>query len=105
MFLGGLTARAIQLKKELESEHPLKVLETYPGHLGRMINPVHYKKKIDSLSYFFVQLKKQIPRNLMVEEPQNWHQLDAILAWLSGHRFFNDQATEYGDPEEGTIIV
>ena len=37
--------------------------------------------------------------------PENWHQVDAALAWLSGWRHLNNTAEIYGEEKEGLIYV
>jgi predicted nuclease with RNAse H fold len=104
-FLGGLTARAMRLRRELEKAG-LQVKEVYPAELARSwsLKERGYKKSVD-----------QIPANVehlctfteltLGDAPANWHQFDALLAFCSGWRFYQNQHTEYGDPGEGLIIV
>ncbi|NEM97468.1 DUF429 domain-containing protein [Pontibacter burrus] len=105
MFIGGLTARAIRLKTIL-SENGISVLETYPSQLAETLFPEQkgYKKDITLLPEMAQQLQELhlIP---VKDEPQDWHQFDAQLAWYSGYRHLMKQSTLYGDPEEGRIIV
>ena len=103
MFLGGLTARAMKLKS-LMSLYNFQ--ETYPGYLVRkvlMISEIYPKKKkyegqLDD--FFYNELPIPLYKN-----PENWHQVDAILCWMSGWRYSRNEAVIIGDPDEGVIIV
>ena len=101
MFLGGLTARAMQLRA-IFSE--ILFYETYPAQLRRTVLPeaIFYKK--EKLGIFCELLKNILPFPFVVQ-PANWHQVDATLAWLSGWRFINGEVQIYGDKKEGTIVV
>ncbi len=105
MFLGGLTARAIKLKAQLTSA-AISVMETYPSQLARLLFP-HlgtYKKGAGPTPDFREALHLCIQTHL--ERPvENWHQLDAVLAWYSGYRYVNGQAAVYGNTIEGQIII
>ena len=104
MFLGGLTARAMQLKEDLDALN-IKVHETYPSALVKQLNFQHYSKKGDKneLVLFLQNLQLQ---QLTWEESKilNWHHADALLAAFSGYRYFNNQAKMIGNPAEGLII-
>jgi predicted nuclease with RNAse H fold len=105
MFLGGLTARAMKLKYHYLNSSPL-FFETYPSFLVKTLFPdvLIYKKKKVEIADFLNLLKPVLPLDL-TEIPTNWHQIDSILAWLSGHRFFTKKALKIGDAKEGIIIV
>jgi len=103
MFLGGLTARAMKLKANMPR---YKFSETYPGYLAKkvlMLSEIYLKKKKyeGQLDHF---LKKTLPLPL-THLPSNWHQVDAILCWISGWRAYRDEALVIGDIEEGVIVV
>jgi len=103
MFLGGLTARAMKLKANMTR---YKFSETYPGYLVRkvlMLSEIYLKKKKyeGQLDQY---LKATLPLPLL-HLPSNWHQVDAILCWISGWRASKDQALVIGDIEEGVIVV
>ena len=101
MFLGGLTARAIQLKNDKELQHT-NFLETHPSSFVK-------KEKLDakykaSLEEFI----RDVENRYMLEfknKPKNWHQADSVLAWISGSRFLNGKADSYGDPQEGQMWI
>jgi predicted nuclease with RNAse H fold len=101
MFLGGLTARAMRLKKNWIGQG-ISVYETYPAAISKELNLLHYKKDISLLTKELMSLsgfeKSKIP------DLPNWHQVDSLLAWYAGWRLENKLAKVVGD-EEGTIIV
>jgi len=104
MFLGGLTARAMKMKSHL-SQKSVTCHEVYPGGLIRLLQFPHYQKKnLSTLPSFWEQLKSQLPFQVKTP-PQNWHQVDALLALWSGFRFLSNTHESYGTAEEGVIVV
>lgn len=106
MFLGGLTARAMRLKKLLEKEG-IEVSETFPGYLAREIlalDPKRYKKDTTYLIEAVSKLQVLLT-GVSFKSPKNWHQFDSLLAFASGFRNQNGEALYFGNPEEGSIIV
>ncbi len=105
MFIGGLTARAMQLRTQLAAQG-IAMLETYPTQLVKLLLPglPEYKKSIAALPVFSEALQHLLPYTLK-EPPQNWHQFDSVLAWYSGYRHLKSQSHLYGDATEGRIIV
>jgi predicted nuclease with RNAse H fold len=107
MFLGGLTARAMQLKAHILSLIETKIFETYPGALVRSIPELKicYKKKdptmIPVLTKQIEGLLKEIKLN---DKPKTIHEIDSILAWYSGLRHQNGDAVITGNLKEGVII-
>lgn len=107
MFLGGLTARAMKLKKQLEAEN-IKVLEVYPGQMAKklFLKEIGYKKQ---LNYLPAVLEKLLPLleefDWEAQSVNSWHHLDALLALLSGIRYMKNIHNVFGDKEEGVIIV
>jgi len=99
MFLGGLTSRAILLKKQLYKQGR-KVYEIYPKALVKELGIEEFYKK--DLEDFQEALQAFCPP---LPELRNWHQTDACLAWLSGFRFTQGEASSYGDEAEGIIYV
>ncbi len=99
MFLGGLTARAIHLKNAFRD---IVFMETYPKQLASRLNlKSHYKKDL----YLF---KKKFNEGSPFELPahvKSWHEIDAVLAWLSGFRYQQGQAVKYGNLEEGMVFL
>lgn len=105
MFIGGLTARAVRLT-DILTDKGVDLFEVYPSHLAKTIfasGTDVYKKK-NGLNDFLKTVEHEIPYNLK-EIPVNWHQVDSLLAWISGYRFLHKDHLEFGDPSEGLIIV
>lgn len=105
MFLGGLTARAMRLRAQLASQG-IAMLETYPAEAARLLLPQlqGYKQDPSVIPDYAAALQRILKYKLHTI-PENWHQVDAILCWLSGHRHQQQQSILYGDPYEGRIIV
>ena len=107
MFLGGLTARAMRLQSQYINNCPVFV-ETYPGQIVKEHLPearVFYKKKKSEISTFLEVLEPALPVEL-AKTPDNWHQVDGLLAWWAGWRHRNGDAHRwYGDEQEGRILV
>lgn len=105
MFLGGLTARAMRLTRDLRNRGWI-VHEVYPGHLARTfsLQDIGYKKKTGDLAGVIAAFRQKMPA-LPEADPDNWHQFDALLAFCSGWRYQKGQHLTYGDPKEGLIIV
>lgn len=102
MFLGGLTARAIKLRSELS----LPFLEVYPaGLVDHLHLSSHYDKKSNNITVFLDVLGKRVELPALTETPANWHEVDALLCWITGQRHSNHEAIAYGRPDEGQIWV
>ncbi|MGB3468361.1 MAG: hypothetical protein WBA74_23960 [Cyclobacteriaceae bacterium] len=103
MFIGGLTARAMKLKDELQA-NGVRVIEAYPkaiaSGLGYYAN--YQKKDLSALPVFLNDLQKQFA-HIVFKSVSNWHQLDACLAWLIAWKFQNATHSETGDEIEGKI--
>jgi predicted nuclease with RNAse H fold len=107
MFIGGLTARAIRLKHQLE-DRGFIVKEVYPAALARLIdlkkhgykeNTINIVRCLDVISSMFHIF------NLREEEIPTWHHFDALLALISGGRYLQGVAKRYGNSGEGLIYV
>lgn len=106
MFLGGLTARAIQLTKFINSLE-VEVLETYPGALTRSIPELkkcYNKKDKVTIPLVLEQIESLLGHIKIENAPVNYHQVDSILAWYSGYRHQKGEAFKVGNMEEGIII-
>lgn len=105
MFLGGLTARAMRLRFVLENLG-WTVYEVYPGYLARLwtLKAFGYKKNKAEIPAVVEQIEQRLPYPL-ANPPDNWHQVDALLAFCTGYRFWRQQHEQFGDPEEGVILV
>ncbi len=105
MFLGGLTARAMRLSRELEA---LKcaTLEVYPGQLAKILglDRKRYKKDKAYLQEATETVLSHLPDYQVAKPPSNWHQVDALLAFCSGYRHQQGLAAIYGKATEGQII-
>lgn len=100
MFLGGLTARAMQVRAAFPG---LPFYEVYPAHLVRtkFAGATGYKT---DLELFLEELAETLPHPF-AQRPENWHQVDAALAWLTGWRHGSGEAESFGNTEEGQIWV
>lgn len=105
MFLGGLTARAMQLKARI-TKRSVDMLEVYPKQMARelLLIETGYKKKRAQILPCLEILQNYLPFSI-AEPPANWHQFDALLAFTSGWRYENNEHQSFGDPMEGVIIV
>lgn len=104
MFLGGLTARAMKLKSEINS---LKIptYETYPGAYIRAheVLKTRYSKKDVTCIDACLTVLQQEPPYPVAGPIVTLHQLDSTIAWLSGWRHIKGLATAVGDIDEGII--
>lgn len=100
MFLGGLTARAMQLRAAF-ARTPF--YEAYPAQLVRMLWPEGHFYKND-LDLFLEKLTGMLPLPF-AKQPENWHQVEAALAWLTGWRYVQGEAASFGEAAEGVIWV
>lgn len=100
MFLGGLTARAIKLQSQFPQK---KFKETYPAYLIKevlQLSDLYLKKKP-----YENAILKVMNLNIVVAKINNWHQFDALSCWLSGKRYFENEALKIGNFNEGVIVV
>ncbi|MEM9887513.1 MAG: DUF429 domain-containing protein [Bacteroidota bacterium] len=106
MFLGGLTARAMRLKQQLEALE-VQVVETYPAHTARQfkLSDFHYKKQLAHLDACSSYLMEQLVLPYDITPIKNWHQMDALLAFYSAWRYRNGQHESFGSEEEGRVVV
>jgi hypothetical protein len=84
-----LTMRGVGLAGVLSDKYQL--METHPRTVQKILGFRNLKKSLEK--YF------QIPQN------PSEHELDGILAVLSGYFYVNDCFNELGDVNEGTIIL
>ncbi len=109
MFLGGLTARAIQLKHRIEKDTKTKVYETFPRAQARNyeLEKHGYKKRKSNLVVCRNKLREKLNPKLFIDcqDVKTWHHLDALLALYGAMRFVMGQALPYGIEEEGLIYV
>lgn len=102
LFLGGLTARAMQLV----ADHPhIKWLEAYPSRRAEALNfpPGGLRKKdpaaLNLLQPMLVTRGWQVHRGM----PTHNHALDALLALCIGFDAVRNEAIVLGDADEGII--
>jgi predicted nuclease with RNAse H fold len=100
MFLGGFTARAIELKSNLE---PIIVKETYPKQFLKLFNLNDTEataKATLNTAVTKTEFNFSIKTNISTK-----HQFDAILALCSALRYVNGLCTAYGNENEGMIYI
>jgi predicted nuclease with RNAse H fold len=106
MFVGGLTARAIGLKKQL-NDFGFQVFETYPRKMLELLSlPVQiYKQTIADLDWMLDIFTKKVCISLNKRIITTWHHFDSLLAFLSGLRYMSQQTRVYGRADEGLVYV
>jgi uncharacterized protein len=104
MFIGGLTARAMKLKRALE-EIDIQVFETYPAALNKKITQSEYYKKDLERFEKVVNKSLKVFDTKIIATPTTWHQMDAVLALLSALRWQRGEHVTFGNAEEGQIII
>ncbi|CAA9230137.1 MAG: hypothetical protein AVDCRST_MAG56-874 [uncultured Cytophagales bacterium] len=109
MFLGGLMARAMQLKATLE-RNGLVVYETYPAAQARRLHlhPEGYKKEPAAIGPVLGHIQRQhstLFSHTLITGAASWHHVDALLALLAAVRFTRGEHLVYGSAVEGEIIV
>jgi predicted nuclease with RNAse H fold len=106
MFLGGLTARAMRLKRTFIQQN-IEVFETYPAiHAQRFqLKNLNYKKKLQYLPDVIQALQKLLPFPFNNQQITSWHHVDALLAFYSAYRFLNGEIEQFGAGKEGSIWV
>lgn len=106
MFLGGFTASAIELASQLK-RHGVEVKEVYPKALVNELDLKGYSRKLkrEAVLPLSQEVLNQAQGFVLKEAPAVIHELDALLAWVSGYRYVNGVHKSYGNPKEGLIIV
>jgi len=106
MFLGGLTARAMRLKKQLNNQGH-QVIEAYPGGLARhlALPKDQYKKQKIYLPSILELITTKIPIKFVASDLITWHHVDALLACWTGWRYHEGIAENFGIAEEGQIWI
>ncbi|MBD0255189.1 MAG: DUF429 domain-containing protein [Cytophagales bacterium] len=107
MFLGGLTARAVQLKDTLQRSG-LVVYETYPAAQARRLNlhSAGYKQEPAALVPVLGHIQENHPALFSeMVGVTSWHHVDALLALLAAVRFTGGEHVVYGNGVEGEIIL
>ena len=103
MFLGGLTARAMRLKKQL-NERGVEVIEVYPVKSATQLDLQRfgYRKKEVKTEELLNSLKTV---GLQVDLSQSYrsHDIDALLAYRTTVQFTQGEALQFGAEREGII--
>lgn len=99
MFLGGFTARGIELKDYLESLG-IQVFETYPADIKKICGIAKDTPLEESYSLFSQYIK--LPPS---DTPANNHQLDALACWTGGAAYLKNKHRFAGNPKEGLILT
>lgn len=104
MFLGGLTARAMQLRAKLVQEG-IDCFEAYPAALARHhgFEAMGYKKQKEAFFSLKTQLVEIYHLKFPVALPYSWHYFDALLAFITGLRTEQQDVMVEGVEEEGFI--
>lgn len=104
MFIGGLTARAMSFSHWLSSNFETKIIEVYPK-LGakRLELSTSYKKDKDYIGPAQKLVEREFEGCGLLNELENWHQFDAVLALLSTVRYAGGNAQKIGLEVEGLI--
>ncbi len=109
MFLGGLTARAIQLQANAQAQSHF--IEVYPGALARLLSlkKSGYKMGLDAITncrdivIHHLSLPAEIALSAQNIRFTNWHQFDAFLAWCIGWKVQQKTTSSAGCEAEGLI--
>jgi predicted nuclease with RNAse H fold len=106
MFLGGLTARAMGLKKRMNGMGK-NLFETYPRKLVQILNlpESQYKKKNASMGDFVDHLIESFGVRINKDQVSSWHHIDALLAFYSGIRHLEKKSLVFGVWDEGEVFV
>lgn len=108
MFLGGLTARAMQLKDQL-TDMGSAVHETYPKILAKrfQLKELGYKSSKLYLPPCREKIKSLFDPaiSFSCKDITSWHHLDALLALMSALNHNIGRHETYGDEREGVIVV
>lgn len=108
MFLGGLAARAMELKSKLENKG-IEVYETFPRIMARRLGleQCGYKISKRDLGRCAAETVAKFQASLQIQakDVKTWHHLDALLALMSAMSFELNQCKRYGHPREGQILV
>lgn len=104
MFLGGLTARAMKLKN---SNSGVPFYETYPSYFIKEVAQAKevYKKKEKEVNKPLLKSLQTFSEFPLPKKVENYHQVDAIICWISGNRYVKGNHITFGEEEEGVIFV
>lgn len=97
MFLGGLTARAMSIKAHFSE---IEFYESYPKMVCIELGLNKYYKK--DINNFLPDFYNTLPHTFE-NAPVNWHEVDAVFAYMVGLRLMYNKAICVGNKEEGLI--
>lgn len=108
MFVGGLAARAMELKLVLE-EKKILIYETYPRILASQLRlkTKGYKGSLLGLKDCRLEIAKHFSGaiHLPISEITTWNHFDALLALMSALNHIQGQGKVYGLKDEGLIYI
>ena len=108
MFLGGLAARAMELKSSLELQD-IKVFETYPRIMAQRLKlkARGYKGSRLALKDCRKYLLKKFGDQIEIDpnDITSWHHVDALLALISALNYVRGEVEVYGNEQEGLIYI
>ena len=106
LFLGGLTARAMQLAARFAVDK-IGCIEVYPAALAKELGlkSKGYKKEKSLFFELLAILCQEYQLKLPTDMPLSWHCFDALLALITGLRIERQLVRKYGDSGEGIIYV
>jgi uncharacterized protein len=106
LFLGGLTARAMQLQDKM-MPHKIQFLETYPAGWVRFFGAdlAGYRAKGGDPELFCENITHQLPFLTRLSACTTWHHVDALISLLSGLRYENQIHSIFGAAQEGEIVI
>ncbi len=103
LFLGGLTARAMQLA-DCYKQQGISFYEVYPKLAFQRLFPGIVKpSKKETFAELFEKLEGVLGFDIKTGETSA-HGFDAVLAWYSGQQIFRGEAVSLGDANEGLIF-
>jgi predicted nuclease with RNAse H fold len=107
LFLGGLTARAMQLADTWHKSAQVTIIETYPRLQAERLQLLehHYKKEKTYIPQILTQILQHTNWKINTDVIENWHQIDALLALVAAERYQKKATTTYGNEKEGLIYV
>ena len=104
MFIGGLTARAMQLRDRISDEYGIGCYETYPALWARKwdLKALGYKQQREHLAPVIAAVSERVGFRMPDKIP-TWHHVDALLALHTAHRAAHLEHEVIGDEREGAI--
>lgn len=104
MFLGGLTARAIEMKDWIQATLRAEVIEIYPKLVAQDLGlDKRYKKDLAYLTEALDILSAELSGDLDASQVTNWHRFDALLALWTASKYAAGAAEKIGLETEGII--